>query len=128
VPVTSPTVSSSFGKNQINSDGDSGALIAFDTTQITHPENRSRCEPGGPAPALAKEGHAPTIASPSAVRRLTPRECERLQGFPDDYTLVQYRKKPAADGPRYKSIGNSMATVVMAWLGRRISAVEGIAI
>lgn len=55
------------------------------------------------------------------VRRLTPRECERLQGFPDDYTLVEYRKKPAADGPRYKALGNSMAVPVMAWIGRRIA-------
>ena len=55
-----------------------------------------------------------------AVRRLTPRECERLQGFPDDWTLVPVRGKPAADGPRYKAIGNSMATPVMRWIGRRI--------
>jgi hypothetical protein len=48
------------------------------------------------------------------VRRLTPRECERLQGFPDDYTLIQYRGKPAKDGPRYKAIGNSMAVPVHA--------------
>ena len=54
------------------------------------------------------------------VRRLTPRECERLQGFPDDYTLIPYRGKPAADGPRYKALGNSMAVPVMAWIGRRI--------
>jgi len=60
----------------------------------------------------------------SAVRRLTPRECERLQGFPDDYTLIQMRGKPAADGPRYKALGNSMAVPVMAWIGRRIAAVE----
>ena len=58
------------------------------------------------------------------VRRLTPRECERLQGFPDDYTLVQHRNKPAADGPRYKALGNSMAVPVMAWIGRRIAMVE----
>lgn len=45
----------------------------------------------------------------STVRRLTPRECERLQGFPDDHTAVQYRNKPACDGPRYKALGNSMA-------------------
>ena len=54
------------------------------------------------------------------VRRLTPTECERLQGFPDGYTLVPHRGKPAADGPRYKSLGNSMAVPVMAWIGRRI--------
>ena len=58
------------------------------------------------------------------VRRLTPRECERLQSFPDDYTLVQHRNKPAADGPRYKALGNSMAVPVMAWIGRRIAMVE----
>lgn len=58
-----------------------------------------------------------------AVRRLTPRECERLQGFPDDYTAIEYRKKPAADGPRYKALGNSMAVPVMRWIGERIGAV-----
>jgi len=60
------------------------------------------------------------------VRRLTPRECERLQGFPDDYTQVPYRNKPAADGPRYKALGNSMAVPVMAWIGKRIQQVEEI--
>jgi DNA (cytosine-5)-methyltransferase 1 len=58
------------------------------------------------------------------VRRLTPRECERLQGFPDDYTLITYRGKPAADGPRYKALGNSMAVPVMRWIGERIALVE----
>ena len=58
------------------------------------------------------------------VRRLTPRECERLQGFPYDYTLVTVRGKPAADGPRYKALGNSMAVPVMAWIGQRIQMVE----
>jgi DNA (cytosine-5)-methyltransferase 1 len=62
----------------------------------------------------------------SAVRRLTPRECERLQGFQDDWTLVPYRGKPASDGPRYKAIGNSMAVPVMRWIGERIAAVEAI--
>jgi DNA (cytosine-5)-methyltransferase 1 len=70
---------------------------------------------------------APCIATRSVVRRLTPRECERLQGFPDDYTLIPYRGKPAdkcPDGPRYKAIGNSMAVLVMAWIGRRIEMVD----
>ena len=58
-----------------------------------------------------------------SVRRLTPRECERLQGFPDDWTLVPVRGKPAADGPRYKAIGNSMAVPVMAFIGRRIQMI-----
>ena len=63
------------------------------------------------------------VAQQAAVRRLTVRECERLQGFPDDYTAITYRKKPAADGPRYKAIGNSMAVPVMRWIGERIGAV-----
>nr|WHE44024.1 hypothetical protein LOCMHKOF_00141 [Providencia stuartii] len=54
------------------------------------------------------------------VRRLMPTECERLQGMPDDYTLIPYRGKPAADAPRYKAIGNSMAVPCMAWLGQRL--------
>lgn len=57
------------------------------------------------------------------VRRLTPRECERLQGFPDDWTLIPWRGKPreeCPDGPRYKAIGNSMAVPVMRWIGERL--------
>jgi DNA (cytosine-5)-methyltransferase 1 len=64
------------------------------------------------------------VLQPMAVRRLTPRECERLQGLPDDYTLVIYRNKPAADGPRYRALGNSMAVPVMQWIGSRINAVN----
>lgn len=63
------------------------------------------------------------------VRRLTPRECERLQGFPDDWTKIPYRGKPAdecPDGPRYKACGNSMAVPVMRWIGERIQMVEDI--
>ncbi|APZ06658.1 phage N-6-adenine-methyltransferase [Kosakonia cowanii JCM 10956 = DSM 18146] len=59
------------------------------------------------------------------VRRLTPVECERLQGFPDDHTLIAWRGKDAAecpDGPRYKAIGNSMAVPVMRWIGERIAS------
>jgi DNA (cytosine-5)-methyltransferase 1 len=60
------------------------------------------------------------------VRRLTPRECERLQGFPDDYTAISWRGKEAPDGPRYKALGNSMAVPVMRWIGKRIQQVEKI--
>ena len=63
----------------------------------------------------------------SSVRQLTPKECERLQGFPDDYSLVPYRSRMAANGPRYKALGNSMAVPVMAWIGKRIDMVEQIA-
>ena len=92
---------------------------------------------------------ADVVQSGMQVRRLTPRECERLQGFPDDHTLIEYGRKinpekmdrdfakylmrggkltfeeccgRAADGPRYKAIGNSMAVPVMHWIGERIAA------
>ena len=64
------------------------------------------------------------VPATMAVRRLTPRECERLQGFPDDWTAITYRGKPAADGPRYKALGNSMAVNVMRWIGLRIAQAE----
>jgi DNA (cytosine-5)-methyltransferase 1 len=63
------------------------------------------------------------VATAMQVRRLTPIECERLQGFPDGYTAIPLRKKPASecpDGPRYKALGNSMAVPVMRWIGQRI--------
>lgn len=81
-------------------------------------------DPGGPA-SQDWQQHAAVITG-TAVRRLTPRECERLQGFPDDYTLVPYRGKPAADGPRYKALGNSFAVPVVRWIGERIAMVERI--
>jgi DNA (cytosine-5)-methyltransferase 1 len=58
------------------------------------------------------------------VRKLMPAECEKLMGFPPGYTQVPYRGKPAADGPRYKALGNSMAVPCMAWIGRRIDVVS----
>jgi DNA (cytosine-5)-methyltransferase 1 len=177
--------------------------LVFDTTQVTHPANRSNPQPGDPCHPLAAQGDPPAIAfavrgreegavpeveddgsvtsalraasggssrdyvalpdvkaftvsdqangfawesdvNPSliahrqsdtsglqyglrvntAVRRLTPTECERLQGFPDGHTAISYNGKPAADGPRYKALGNSMAVPVMAFIGRRIQEVE----
>jgi DNA (cytosine-5)-methyltransferase 1 len=62
-----------------------------------------------------------------SVRRLTPTECERLQGFPDGWTAIPWKGKPASecpDGPRYKALGNSMAVNCMRWIGARIQAVE----
>lgn len=67
------------------------------------------------------------VGNGSVVRRLTPRECERLQGMPDDWTRIPYRGKSAEDcpdGPRYKAIGNSMAVPVMRWIGERIAMVD----
>jgi len=72
---------------------------------------------------VTKQVHAQTMQ----VRRLTPTECERLQGFPDGWTKIPWKKKSAdecPDGPRYKALGNSMAVNCMEWLGERIQAVE----
>jgi DNA (cytosine-5)-methyltransferase 1 len=66
------------------------------------------------------------IRQASAVRRLTPVECARLQGFPDDYLDIAYRGKPAVDGPKYKALGNSMAVPVMRFVGERIQQVEAL--
>jgi DNA (cytosine-5)-methyltransferase 1 len=71
----------------------------------------------------------PAVATAMQVRRLTPTECERLQGFPDQHTLIPWRNKPAAecpDGPRYKALGNSMAVPVMAWIGQRIAGLHNV--
>lgn len=71
--------------------------------------------------------HNQSVLTEMAVRRLTPVECERLQGFPDNYTNIPWRKKDESpDGPRYKALGNSMAVPVMKWIGSRIQQVEGI--
>jgi DNA (cytosine-5)-methyltransferase 1 len=91
---------------------------------------------GDLAPTLRAMGHAGShpnaggqvaALSGAGVRRLTPRECERLQGFPDDYTLIPYRGGMAADGPRYKALGNSMAVPCMAWIGARLLAEDAAA-
>ena len=109
----------------LNANANATAAIAFDSAQITSRANRTRAEPGLPASTLSSASRM-HVAGPMQVRRLTPRECERLMGFPDDYTLIQYRGKPAADGPRYKALGNSMAVNVMSWIGERIQAVEDV--
>jgi len=107
--------------------------VAFDQNQDVYPSE-------GLSTTLRVTGHVAVAFPPDlrntkrdagrdadthyAVRRLTPRECERLQGFPYDYTLIDYRGKPAADGPRYRALGNSMAVPVMAWLGQRIETMD----
>jgi DNA (cytosine-5)-methyltransferase 1 len=73
------------------------------------------------------KGHSHAVATTSAVRRLTPVECERLQGFSDNFTAIPWGKKQAEDcpdGPRYKALGNSMAVPVMRWIGERIQMLE----
>lgn len=180
---------------------ESEAPIAFDRAQITHPENRSRPLPGGPAPAVGSEPSllafnvypaggqgADLEASPTTlaaslgavslgrstdrgtrildsrastaesgpsgarflgqgllplagavagtatrrrptgarVRRLTPTECERLQGFPDGWTDIDFESEAARDGRRYKALGNSIAVPVLRWIGLRMQAVDQI--
>ncbi len=78
-------------------------------------------------PGSSVNASGPTVMQAMTVRRLTPRECERLQGFPDDWTMIPYRGKSpedCPDGPRYKALGNSMACNCMAWIGERIAAYE----
>jgi site-specific DNA-cytosine methylase len=72
---------------------------------------------------LVKRARLAVEAAP-LMRRLTPRECERLQGFPDDWTLVPYKGKPMADGPRYRMLGNAVTVNVAEWIGRRILATD----
>ena len=81
--------------------------------------------------SMGRSGHANRVCTmvqpPSTkVRRLTPRECERLQGFPDDYTQICYKKGQSPDSQRYRALGNSMAVPVMRWIGQRIQKVESI--
>jgi DNA (cytosine-5)-methyltransferase 1 len=74
--------------------------------------------------AVAQAVAQPVLPFTWRVRRLTPVECERLQGFPDGYTNIPWRKKEEApDGPRYKALGNSMAVPCMRWIGQRIKSV-----
>ena len=119
MPVTpeSPTLEAGTGNK-------APAVLAF--------ANRSR--DGVKMPEVMKDGVVPALTNPGRggradavnvathmqVRRLTPTECCRLQGFPDDHCDIVFRKKPAADGPKYRALGNSMAVPCMAWLGWRI--------
>lgn len=78
------------------------------------------------SPTLRSEAHGnlPIITTPYTIRKITPTECERLQGFPDNYTQILWRNKSTEDCPdssRYKAIGNSMAVPVMRWIGQRLT-------
>lgn len=79
-------------------------------------------------PLRESEGRSGTsgqgILAEGIVRRFTPLESERLMGFPDDWTAIQWRRRRAPDGPRYAALGNSMAVPVVRWIGERIAAVE----
>jgi DNA (cytosine-5)-methyltransferase 1 len=82
---------------------------------------------GDPSFTLRKGGSQHGVLTTMAVRRLTPVECERLQGFPDNWSRISWKGKPeedCPDGPRYKACGNSMAVPCMFWIGSRIAAVD----
>jgi DNA (cytosine-5)-methyltransferase 1 len=121
-------------KRAIRQDGAADTLEARQVTQAVAFDMRGR-EGGaqfeGPHDTAniraASGGSSRSYVAGWAVRRLTPVECARLQGFPDDYLDILYRGKPAADGPKYKALGNSWAVNCARWIGRRIQMVEEIA-
>ncbi len=114
----------SMGHSKSHANGGGQIAVAF------HPTQDPIFSEDGTTHALAcgsSGGQASIAVSLNmSVRRLTPRECERLQGFPDLYTDIVFKKKPAADGPRYKALGNSMAVPCMRWIGKRIKAIDEI--
>ena len=111
----------SVGANQTT--GRPGDIAAVSIApSLTASNDPSRSPQSSEVTQQVEAVHAATMV----VRRLTPVECERLQGFPDGHTMIPWRGKPAGqcpDGPRYKAIGNSMAVPCMRWLGERIDAV-----
>lgn len=102
--------------------------VAVDPVICMADDNAKAAIDEGMCGSLKVGGSAPWIAQGRmVVRRLTPMECERLQGFTDNWTKVPYRGKPAEecpDGPRYKAIGNSFAVPVVRWIGERIAIAD----
>ena len=98
--------------------------IAFDERNVTSKTNRSRVEPGLPCHTLHAD--APRVASIFGVRRLTPRECERLQGFPDDWTRWADDGSEISDSARYRMLGNAVSVPVVKWIGNRIATLQQI--
>lgn len=123
---TSPTITQSYGKQVDSSDTSEGPnviAVAFSENQqanISESDVVSALNRGGGKLGQSYPAVRIGLGDVWAVRRLTPTECERLQGFPDGFTDVQYRGKSAADGPRYKALGNSWATPVGRWILDRI--------
>ncbi|HAL6008868.1 TPA: Dam family site-specific DNA-(adenine-N6)-methyltransferase [Escherichia coli] len=124
----SPTIrAGNHDKSHANSGQPPAIAYAFKAGQGAKAGGIGYAEEQSPTLTSASSGTnlAPAVMHGVAVRRLTPIECERLQGFPDNHTLIGWRGKDAAecpDGPRYKAIGNSMAVPVMRWIGERIAA------
>ena len=124
----SPTIrAGNHDKSHANSGQPPAIAYAFKAGQGAKAGGIGYAEEQSPTLTSASSGTnlAPAVMHGVAVRRLTPVECERLQGFPDNHTLICWRGKDAdecPDGPRYKAIGNSMAVPVMRWIGERIAA------
>ncbi len=124
----SPTIrAGNHDKSHANSGQPPAIAYAFKAGQGAKAGGIGYAEEQSPTLTSASSGTnlAPAVMHGVAVRRLTPIECERLQGFPDNHTLIGWRGKDAVecpDGPRYKAIGNSMAVPVMRWIGERIAA------
>jgi len=111
-----------MGHSQSHANAGGQVAVAFAENQrgeVLCKEIMDSLKVGGGKPG---QGY-PAVATAMQVRRLTPRECERLMGFPDDYSLVPYRGKSAADGNRYKALGNSFAVPVVRWIGYRLQMV-----
>lgn len=127
VPVAFPAEMS--GTQCASAENLSPALSVKHTTAVAFAQNqRDEVRTMDVAGALAAEPgmkQQTYLAEQWAVRRLTPVECERLQGFPDGYTDIGNGKGgPTPDGPRYKALGNSFAVNVVRWIGRRIEMVD----
>ena len=124
----SPTIrAGNHDKSHANSGQPPAIAYAFKAGQGAKAGGIGYAEEQSPTLTSASSGTnlAPAVMHGVAVRRITPIECERLQGFPDNHTLIGWRGKDAdecPDGPRYKAIGNSMAVPVMRWIGERIAA------
>ena len=124
----SPTIrAGNHDKSHANSGQPPAIAYAFKAGQGAKTGGIGYAEEQSPTLTSASSGTnlAPAVMHGIAVRRLTPIECERLQGFPDNHTLIGWRGKDATecpDGPRYKAIGNSMAVPVMRWIGERVAA------
>ena len=122
------TLNAAFGSNQGLEDQHAlhGAPLfvptAFGWQNSSSQGDSASCDV---TPTLDKS-KTPAVMEGVGVRRITPVEAERLQGFPDGYTDIRAKNKPTPDGPRYKALGNSMAVPVMTWIGQRIAAVSNI--
>lgn len=126
VRQVAPRLTSGYGKQPDNSDTGLGPNLVVHTVALRGRDGGATAELGGSiATALraSQGGGDKAYVLTDRVRRLTPVECERLQGFPDDWTRIAPKTK---DGPRYKAIGNSMAVPVMRWIGEGIAAVDAI--